>query len=203
MSKKYKVVWSKTYHVSGEVEIGAVSEAHAVQRVQDEMGGYEGSMQYDPKYDYVEVVEEVGIGAEVNSIVTEMAEDLLAQAEKMGYKRFPTDFDGAHHVNKKEDPCDHIEERERDAMLGQDEMLSAEELKDDKIESQKMKTYEVEFTSSTFRTYYIDAKSESEANERAIKVLGEDFEVSPAWKENAEINYIEQIGRTETPESCE
>ncbi len=35
---KYKVAWSKTYHVSGEVEIEAVSEAHAVQRVEDEMG---------------------------------------------------------------------------------------------------------------------------------------------------------------------
>jgi len=103
---KYKVAWSKTYHVSGEVEIEAVSEAHAVQRVEDEMGGYEGSMQYDPKYDYVEVVEEVGMGAEVNSIVTEMAEDLLAQAEKMGYKRFPTDFDGAHHVNKEQERLD-------------------------------------------------------------------------------------------------
>jgi len=66
-----------------------------------------------------------------------------------------------------------------------------------------MKTYEVEFTSSTFRTYYVDAESEHEANEIALKALEEDFEVSPAWVENAEINYIEQIGRTETPESCE
>ena len=97
MSKKYKVAWGKTYYASGEVEIEAVSEAHAIQRVEDEMGGYEGSMQYDPNEDYVEVVEEI------KSIVTEMAEDLLAQAEKMGHKRFPRDFDGAHHVNKEEE----------------------------------------------------------------------------------------------------
>ena len=60
-----------------------------------------------------------------------------------------------------------------------------------------MKTYEVEFTSSTFRTYYVDAESEHEANEIAIKVLEEDFEVSPAWIENAEINYIEEIPQSE------
>ena len=102
---KYKVAWSKTYHVSGEVEIEAVSEAHAVQRVEDEMGGYEGSMQYDPKYDYVEVVEEVGMVAEVNSIVTEMTEDLLDKAKELGHlsMRFPRDFDGAHHVNKEQE----------------------------------------------------------------------------------------------------
>ena len=56
-----------------------------------------------------------------------------------------------------------------------------------------MKTYEVEFTSSTFRTYYVDAESENEANEMAIKLLEEDFEVSPAWKKNAEIIYSEQL----------
>ena len=102
---KYKVAWSKTYHVSGEVEIEAVSEAHAVRRVEDEMGGYEGSMQYDPKYDYVEVVEEVGMVAEVNSIVTEMTEDLLDKAKELGHlsMRFPRDFDGAHHVNKEQE----------------------------------------------------------------------------------------------------
>ena len=65
-----------------------------------------------------------------------------------------------------------------------------------------MKTYEVEFTSSTFRKYYIDAESENEANKIALKVLEEDFEVTPAWLENAEINYIEEIGRTELPQGC-
>ena len=56
-----------------------------------------------------------------------------------------------------------------------------------------MKTYEVEFTSRTFRSYYVDAESESEANEIAIKFLEEDVEVSKAWKENSGINYIEQL----------
>ena len=71
-----------------------------------------------------------------------------------------------------------------------------------------MKTYEVEFTSSMtmypdFRQYYIDANSENEAEQMAVKVLAEDFELDRLWKDNAEINYIEEIGRTETPESCE
>ncbi len=78
---KYKVAWSKTYHVSGEVEIEAVSEAHAVQRVKDEMGGYEGSMQYDPKYDYIEVVEgeipSLVKYEEMEQITREMAEEIL------------------------------------------------------------------------------------------------------------------------------
>ena len=60
-----------------------------------------------------------------------------------------------------------------------------------------MKTYEVEFTSRTFRSYYVNAKSESEANEMAIKFLEEDVEVSKAWKENSEINYIEQLPESE------
>ena len=56
-----------------------------------------------------------------------------------------------------------------------------------------MKTYEVEFTSRTFRSYYVNAESESEANEMAIKFLEEDVEVSKAWKENSDIIYTEQI----------
>lgn len=56
-----------------------------------------------------------------------------------------------------------------------------------------MKTYEVEFTSRTFRSYYVNAESESEANEMAIKFLEEDVEVSKAWRENSSINYIEQL----------
>jgi hypothetical protein len=97
---KYKVAWSKTYHTSGEVEIEAVSEAHAVQKVEDEMGGYEGSMQYDPKYDYIEVV------GEVKSITTQMCEDVLDKARELGALSYPRDFDGAHHVNKAQERLD-------------------------------------------------------------------------------------------------
>ena len=56
-----------------------------------------------------------------------------------------------------------------------------------------MKTYEVEFTSRTFRSYYVNAESDSQANEITIKFLEEDVEVSKAWKENSDINYIEQL----------
>ena len=97
MSKKYKVAWGKTYYASGEVEIEAVSEAHAIQRVEDEMGGYEGSMQYDPNEDYVEVVEEI------KSITTQMCEDVLDKARELGALSYPRDFDGAHHVNKEQE----------------------------------------------------------------------------------------------------
>ena len=111
---KYKVAWSKTYHVSGEVEIEAVSEAHAVQKVEDEMWGYEGSMQYDPKYDYIEVVEgeipSLVKYEEMESITREMANDLLDKVTELGYracgKRWPSDFDGAHHVNKEQERLD-------------------------------------------------------------------------------------------------
>ena len=55
---KYKVAWSKTYHTSGEVEIEAVSEAHAVQKVlEDEMGGYEGSMQYEKSEEIIDTIQ--------------------------------------------------------------------------------------------------------------------------------------------------
>ena len=113
---KYKVAWSKTYHVSGEVEIEAVSEAHAVQRVEDEMGGYEGSMQYDPKYDYIEVLEgeipSIVKYEEMEQITREMADELLDKAQELGYracgKRWPSDFDGAHHVNKEQERLDNF-----------------------------------------------------------------------------------------------
>lgn len=109
---KYKVAWSKTYHVSGEVEIEAVSEAHAVQRVEDEMGGYEGSMQYDPKYDYIEVVEgeipSLVKYEEMEQITREMAEEILDKARELGALSYPRDFDGAHHVaeSRKDLPYD-------------------------------------------------------------------------------------------------
>tara|TARA_B100000029_G_scaffold293293_1_gene286807 strand:+ start:1911 stop:2099 length:189 start_codon:yes stop_codon:yes gene_type:complete len=53
-----------------------------------------------------------------------------------------------------------------------------------------MKKYEVEFKSTTYRTYVVDAVSEKQAERFAYKVLDEDFEVGYAWKENAEVSII-------------
>ena len=54
-----------------------------------------------------------------------------------------------------------------------------------------MKKYEVEFQSTTYRTYFVDAVSEKQAERFAYKVLEEDdWKVSEAWKENAEISII-------------
>ena len=100
--KKYKVDWSKTYHASGTVEIEAESEEDAQIIAEENIGDYEGSMQYDPNENYVEVV------AEVKGITTQMAEDLLDKAQELGHlsMRFPRDFDGAHHVNNEQERLD-------------------------------------------------------------------------------------------------
>ncbi len=62
----------------------------------------------------------------------------------------------------------------------------------------KMKTYEVEFKSTTYRHYYVDAKNKAEAEEKAIEELQLDTEVSSAWVENAE---VERIADTETQDT--
>ena len=54
-----------------------------------------------------------------------------------------------------------------------------------------MKKYEVEFKSTTYRTYLVDAVSEKQAERFAYKVLEEDdWKVIEAWKENAEFSII-------------
>ena len=92
--KKYKVTWSKTYHASGEVEILADSREEANRIAQENIGDYEGSMQYDPEGDFIHDV------TEVKSITTQMCEDVLDKARELGALSYPRDFDGAHHVNK-------------------------------------------------------------------------------------------------------
>ena len=47
--------------------------------------------------------------------------------------------------------------------------------------------YEVEFESTTYRTISVDAGSEADAIEKAYDELGNDFDVSREWFENAEI----------------
>jgi thiamine biosynthesis lipoprotein ApbE len=58
----------------------------------------------------------------------------------------------------------------------------------------KEKTYEVEFKSTTYRHYYVDAKNKAEAEEKAIEELECDTEVSSAWVENSK---VERIANTE------
>jgi ribosomal protein L20A (L18A) len=47
--------------------------------------------------------------------------------------------------------------------------------------------YEVEFESTTYRTISVNAEGEAEAIERAYDELGNDFDVSREWYENAEV----------------
>ena len=54
----------------------------------------------------------------------------------------------------------------------------------------KIKTYEIEIASTTYRTYYIDAESQEEAEERAFQEVDADWEISKAWRQNAEISFI-------------
>jgi uncharacterized membrane protein len=61
-----------------------------------------------------------------------------------------------------------------------------------------MKTYEVEFKSTTYRHYYVDAKNKEEAEEKAIEELELDTEVSSAWVENSK---VERIADTETQDT--
>ena len=50
----YNVYWRKTYYASGNVEVDADGFEEAEKIVKEQMGNYEGSMQYDPDDDIVE-----------------------------------------------------------------------------------------------------------------------------------------------------
>lgn len=52
-AKEYSINWYKTYHASGTVVIKASSQAEAEAKALDDIGNYEGSMQYDPDFDEV------------------------------------------------------------------------------------------------------------------------------------------------------
>ena len=54
----------------------------------------------------------------------------------------------------------------------------------------KKQEYEVEFRSSTWRTYVVYAKSQDEAEELAYDELHHDCDVSSAWGNNAEVSRI-------------
>ena len=50
----YIVYWSKRYYASSTVEVEANNKEEAEKFVEERMGDYEGSMQYDPDADKVE-----------------------------------------------------------------------------------------------------------------------------------------------------
>lgn len=56
MARKYTISWSKTYVATGTVEIKADSHVEAMRQVADEIGDYEGSTQYRPEEDTVELL---------------------------------------------------------------------------------------------------------------------------------------------------
>ena len=53
-----------------------------------------------------------------------------------------------------------------------------------------MEKYEIEIGSTTYRTYHITAESQEKAEELALNEVGNDFEISKAWAENAEVTCV-------------
>lgn len=55
-----------------------------------------------------------------------------------------------------------------------------------------MKTFEIEIASTTYRTYFIDAESKDDAVSRAFDEMQVDWEISKAWRQNAEVSSVEE-----------
>jgi hypothetical protein len=55
-----------------------------------------------------------------------------------------------------------------------------------------MKTFEIEIKSTTYRTYFIDSESKDDAVSRAFDEMESDWEISKAWKQNAEVSFLEE-----------
>ena len=66
-----------------------------------------------------------------------------------------------------------------------------------------MKTYEIEIASTTYRTYFIDAESQDEAETRVFQELDADWEISKAWRQNAEITFVEEREKESEEDSME
>ena len=66
-----------------------------------------------------------------------------------------------------------------------------------------MKTYEIEIASTTYRTYFIDAESQEEAETRVFQEVDADWEISKAWKQNAEITFVEEQEKESEEDSME
>ena len=60
----------------------------------------------------------------------------------------------------------------------------------------KTQWYEIEVASTTYRTYQVKAESPAKANEIALAEMDADWEISKAWKQNAEVVYCQPQGGT-------
>jgi len=66
-----------------------------------------------------------------------------------------------------------------------------------------MKTFEIEIASTTYRTYFIDSESKDDAVSRAFDEMEADWEISRAWKENAEVSFCEEQEKESEEDSME
>ena len=66
-----------------------------------------------------------------------------------------------------------------------------------------MKTFEIEIASTTYRTYFIDSESKDDAISRAFDEVDADWEISKAWKQNAEVSFIEEQEKESEEDSME
>jgi len=57
----------------------------------------------------------------------------------------------------------------------------------------KTKWYQVEVKGTTYRTYDIKAESKKKAEHLALLAVDEDWEISKAWKQSAEVEYCEKF----------
>ena len=66
-----------------------------------------------------------------------------------------------------------------------------------------MKTFEIDIASTTYRTYFVDAESQDEAETKAFQEVDADWEISKAWRQNAEITHIEEQEKESEEDSME
>jgi len=66
-----------------------------------------------------------------------------------------------------------------------------------------MKTFEIEIASTTYRTYFIDSESKDDAVSRAFDEMEADWEISKAWKQNAEVSLVEEKEKESEEDSME
>ena len=67
----------------------------------------------------------------------------------------------------------------------------------------KTKKYEVELMGTTYRTYYITAESQEQAEEIAWEEMDTDWEIPSVWKQNAELSYSEEMEEENEEDSME
>ena len=65
------------------------------------------------------------------------------------------------------------------------------------------KIFEVEIASTTYRTFQVEAESAEKAQELALSEMDGDWEISKAWKQNAEVSFCEPLGGTSSMDNDE